>query len=108
MQKTIFITGASSGLGKAAANLFHSKGWTVIATMRNPGKEKELNALESVHLYPMDVTDAAQVKATIAAVLEKFEVDVVFNNAGYGMVGGFEAYRESDIHPRSKPTLSVF
>ncbi|WP_207436013.1 SDR family NAD(P)-dependent oxidoreductase [Sabulibacter ruber] len=39
MQKRIFITGASAGLGKATARLFHSKGWKVIATMRNPEKD---------------------------------------------------------------------
>jgi NADP-dependent 3-hydroxy acid dehydrogenase YdfG len=40
MQKTIFITGASSGLGKATARLFQSKGWKVIAAMRNPEKKR--------------------------------------------------------------------
>ena len=40
--KTIFITGSSSGLGRATAKLFAAKGWGVIATMRNPEKEKEL------------------------------------------------------------------
>jgi NADP-dependent 3-hydroxy acid dehydrogenase YdfG len=39
MQKTIFITGASSGLGKSTAKLFQSKGWQVIATMPKPQKE---------------------------------------------------------------------
>ena len=98
MQKTIFITGASSGLGKATAKLFQGKGWTVIATMRNPGKETELNHLENIHLYALDVTDAAAVSSTIKEILARFEIDVVFNNAGYGMVGGFEAYSEADLH----------
>ncbi|MCB0599200.1 MAG: SDR family NAD(P)-dependent oxidoreductase [Phaeodactylibacter sp.] len=42
MNKTIFITGASSGIGKATAKLFQQKGWNVIATMRTPEKETEL------------------------------------------------------------------
>jgi NAD(P)-dependent dehydrogenase (short-subunit alcohol dehydrogenase family) len=42
-QKTIFITGTSSGLGRATTKLFSSKGWKVIATMRNP--EKKLNSV---------------------------------------------------------------
>jgi len=40
-QKTIFITGSSSGLGRATAKLFASKGWRVIASMRDPKKEKD-------------------------------------------------------------------
>lgn len=105
MQKTIFITGASSGLGKATAKLFQEKGWQVIATMRNPEKEKELNQLSRVHLLPLDVTNAEQVKKTVTNVLDKFEVDVVFNNAGYGMVGGFEAYSEDNIRRQIETNL---
>jgi len=66
MQKTIFITGASTGLGKATAKLFQSKGWNVIATMRNPDKETEFGHLENVTLLPLDVTDAEQIKTTVA------------------------------------------
>jgi NAD(P)-dependent dehydrogenase (short-subunit alcohol dehydrogenase family) len=40
--KTIVITGASSGIGKATARLFSSKGWNVVATMRHPEAEKDL------------------------------------------------------------------
>lgn len=68
MQKTIFITGASSGLGKSTAKLFQSKGWQVIATMRNPEKETELNQLENVIVLPLDVSNSHQIKATIKNV----------------------------------------
>ena len=49
MKKTIFITGASSGLGKASALLFAKNGWNVIATMRKPENEKELNNRETFY-----------------------------------------------------------
>ena len=48
--KTIFITGVSSGLGKAAAKLFQAKGWHVVATMRKPENEMELRKLSNVSL----------------------------------------------------------
>ena len=48
MQKTVFITGSSSGIGKASVKYFAQKGWNVAATMRDPSKEKELNTLENV------------------------------------------------------------
>jgi NAD(P)-dependent dehydrogenase (short-subunit alcohol dehydrogenase family) len=51
MNKTILITGASSGIGKETAKLFQSKGWNVIATMRNPEKETELKQLENVLVF---------------------------------------------------------
>lgn len=105
MQKTIFITGASSGLGKATAKLFHDNGWRVIATMRHPEKETELDKLENVFLYPLDVTNSEQVNQTIQQVIAQFEIDVIFNNAGYGMVGGFEAYTEEDIRRQLETNL---
>lgn len=95
--KTIFITGASSGLGKAAAKLFQSKGWRVIATMRNPEKETELSPLDNVILYPLDVTNSEQIKEIAKKVLESETIDVVYNNAGYGLIGPLEALSDEQI-----------
>ncbi|RKR10770.1 short-subunit dehydrogenase [Flavobacterium sp. 90] len=97
MQKTIFITGASSGLGKTTAKLFQSKGWQVIATMRNPEKETELNLLENVILLPLDVSNSEQINETIKKVTDSYSVDVVMNNAGYGLIGALESLTEEQI-----------
>ncbi|MBP1616393.1 MAG: short-chain dehydrogenase/reductase [Bacteroidetes bacterium] len=97
MQKTIFITGASSGLGKATAKLFQNKGWNVIATMRNPEKETELSALENVTLLPLDVTDLQQIETTVKEAIELHSIDVVFNNAGYGLIGVLESLSDDQI-----------
>ena len=64
MEKTIFITGASSGLGKAAAKLFAANDWRVIATMRNPEKETELSDIDEINILPLDVTNPEQIKKT--------------------------------------------
>jgi len=97
MQKTIFITGASTGLGKATALLFQSKGWKVIATMRTPEKETELNTLENVTVLKLDVTNAAQIEETVNQVIQEHDIDVVFNNAGYGLMGALEALNDEQI-----------
>jgi NAD(P)-dependent dehydrogenase (short-subunit alcohol dehydrogenase family) len=94
---TIFITGASSGLGKATANLFAARGWNVIATMRHPEHETELTQLPGVHLLPLDVTNPAQMEATVQRAIALHPVDVVFNNAGYGLIGALEAVSDEQI-----------
>lgn len=91
---TIFITGSSSGIGKATAKLFAQKGWTVIATMRTPEKETELTQYPNIKLYPLDVTKPEQIAETVSEVLSKYEVDVLFNNAGYGLKARFEDMTE--------------
>lgn len=55
MKKTILITGASSGIGKAPAIHFQQQGWNVVATMRTPEKETELRELDNVQLEKLDV-----------------------------------------------------
>lgn len=95
--KTVFITGASSGLGKATAKLFQSKGWQVIATMRNPDRETELNQLDNVVLLPLDVTNPEQIQNTVSKSIEMGNVDVVFNNAGYGISGALEGTTDEQI-----------
>ncbi len=97
MSKAIFITGASTGLGKATAKLFQSKGWNVIATMRNPEKETELNQLENVTLLPLDVTNLEQIQETVAKAISIHNIDVVFNNAGYGLMGALEGISDEKI-----------
>lgn len=105
MKKTIFITGASTGLGKATAKLFQSKGWNVIGTMRNPEKETELNQLENVILLPLDVTNPEQIKTTAAKAISLYPVDVVFNNAGYGLTGALEALTDEQISKQINTNL---
>lgn len=97
MAKTIFITGASTGLGRAAAILFANKGWNVMATMRRPEKETELNQIPNITLYALDVTDLAQIKSVAQQVIETSGVDVVFNNAGYGLAGPLEGTTDEQI-----------
>jgi NADP-dependent 3-hydroxy acid dehydrogenase YdfG len=59
-QKAIFITGSSSGLGRATAKLFAAKEWKVIASMRNPDKEKELTKTSGVTLMALDITELSE------------------------------------------------
>ena len=93
MAETIFITGASSGIGKVTAKLFHDKGWNVAATMRNPEKETELTTLETVLVSRLDVTDEASISAAVDAATARFgSIEVLMNNAGYGAYGPLEAF----------------
>lgn len=95
--KTIFITGASAGLGKTTAKLFQSKGWRVIATMRSPERETDLSQLENIHLLPLDVTNPEQVNAAVEEAIRLADIDIVFNNAGYGLIGPLELYTEEQM-----------
>ena len=92
MSQTILITGASSGIGRATAQFFQQKGWNVVATMRSPDQETELNQLANVLVTRLDVTDEASIEAAVAAGLARFgRLDVLLNNAGFGAYGPLEA-----------------
>ena len=96
--KTVLITGASSGIGRATAELFASKGWNVAATMRTPETSDLAAASERIKLFKLDVTDQASVDAAVGAILTQFgTIDVVVNNAGYGLMGPFEAQTDAQI-----------
>ena len=95
--KAIFITGASSGLGRATAKLFASKGWNVIASMRDPKKEKELGNISGIQLMSFDVTDPHEIESVANQVVGSGGVDVVFNNAGYGLAGALEGLTDEQI-----------
>jgi NADP-dependent 3-hydroxy acid dehydrogenase YdfG len=98
MSKTILITGASSGIGKATAIHFQQQGWNVIATMRSPEKETELNKLENVHLEKLDVLDLLSIDKAINNGIQKFgQIDALLNNAGYGAYGPLETFPRENI-----------
>jgi NAD(P)-dependent dehydrogenase (short-subunit alcohol dehydrogenase family) len=95
--KTIFVTGASSGLGKATAKLFSAKGWNVIATMRTPARETELGSLPNISLLELDVSNPKQILEVVEKVMSVGTVDVVLNNAGYALVGPLEASTDEQV-----------
>ena len=98
MNKVVLITGASSGIGLHTAKLFQAKNWKVAATMRKPENADELKKIVDIECLRLDVTDNGSIKSAIAATLDKFgRIDVVVNNAGYGLTGPFEAATQKQI-----------
>lgn len=98
MTSTVLVTGASSGIGKAAVQYFQQQGWNVAATMRHPDAEQELSALANVKCFRLDVLDEASILQAIDHAKAAFGgIDVVINNAGYGAIGAFEAATREQI-----------
>jgi len=107
MNKIVFITGASSGIGRAAAKLFHAAGWNVVATMRTPEKEQELTGLDRVLVTGLDVESAESIEQAVANALDTFGViHVLVNSAGYGLMGVFESATGEQI--RRQFEVNVF
>jgi NAD(P)-dependent dehydrogenase (short-subunit alcohol dehydrogenase family) len=96
--RTVLITGASSGLGKATSKLFHEKGFNVIATMRSPDKEKDLIQQSNTLVTRLDVQDDDSIRQAIQKGIDRFgAIDVLVNNAGYGLGGPFESATKDQI-----------
>jgi NAD(P)-dependent dehydrogenase (short-subunit alcohol dehydrogenase family) len=92
-----FITGISRGLGLELARLALARGDSVIGTTRN-GKSDLAAGAGSLHVLPLEMTDAAQVRATVAqAQAIHGRLDVVVNNAGYGLLGAVEETTEEQF-----------
>jgi NAD(P)-dependent dehydrogenase (short-subunit alcohol dehydrogenase family) len=107
MKKTVLITGASSGIGFAAAKHFASHGWNVIASMRSVSAGAALAALENVLVTRLDVEDGASIQAAIDAGVARFgHIDALVNNAGFGQYGVFEATPDEKV--RQQFEVNVF
>ena len=94
MKKVVFITGASSGIGKSIGEYLYYKGFTVYGTSRNPE-----NISDSLFtLVKLDVRNEQSIQQTIALVLEKeSKIDVLINNAGVGITGPLEEIPLNEI-----------
>ena len=98
MPKTVLITGTSTGIGLAAAVAAARRGWTVVATMRDPEKAGALRqaaeaagVADRIEVGQLDVTDPDSVADAVArAVAVHGGLDAVVNNAGQGVVGTVE------------------
>ncbi len=106
MEKVVFITGASTGIGNETAKLFQAKNWKVAATMRSPEKADDLKRIVDIECFRLDVTEPDSIKAAIESTLDRFgRIDAVVNNAGYAVVGPFEAVTQSQIEDEFKTNV---
>src|SRR5690554_6747527 len=90
MHKIVFITGATSGFGRAAARRFAAAGWSLVLTGRRQERleelRNELSAQVPVHVAALDVRDAETMQAVVAALPEGFRrVRTLINNAGLAL-----------------------
>lgn len=95
-----FLTGASSGLGRALAEAVLAAGHRLIATARHPAHLADLAATHPANceVVALDVTDAEQVRDTITSAARVWgRLDVIVNNAGYGLLGAVEECSEEQI-----------
>ena len=98
VQKTVLITGCSSGIGRRAAQAFNDEGWTVYATARNPADIQTLGE-EGCELATLDVTEQDDVDRVVDRILdEEGAIDCLVNNAGYGQFGPIEDVPVEKIH----------
>jgi NADP-dependent 3-hydroxy acid dehydrogenase YdfG len=103
-----FITGASTGFGRLLAEEVLKAGGKVIATARNLDKVKDLEVQypQTAKALALDVTDAGQVDSTVTQAFAQFgQVDVLVNNAGYGVAGAIEEVSEAEFTPMFETNL---
>lgn len=109
MSKIWLITGTSSGFGRAFAEAALERGDKVVATARKPEVLDDLVERhgDAVRAVKLDVTDRAEVTAVVAQAVEAFgRLDVVVNNAGYGLQGAIEEVSELEV--RDQLETNVF
>lgn len=103
------VTGTSSGFGRALADAVLARGDLLVAAVREPELNADLQLAEPdrVRVVRVDVTDPAQVRQAVGTAVEAFgRIDVVVNNAGYGLFGGVE--EASDEQIRRQFEVNVF
>jgi NAD(P)-dependent dehydrogenase (short-subunit alcohol dehydrogenase family) len=101
-----FITGTSSGLGRAIAQAALDHGDRVVATARSTDHIADLERDFADVALPLDVTDPDQARAAIDAAVDAFgRIDVVVNNAGYGALGALEELSDEELRSQFETNL---
>jgi len=106
MEKTILITGCSSGIGLGCAVGLRARGWRVIACCRHPDDVARLSD-DGFECLALDLSDEASVEATARSVLELTggRLDAVFHNAGYGQTGAVEDLAREAVRAQFETNL---
>ena len=100
MTQVWLITGANRGIGRAVADAAAEAGHTVVATARDAAQLAAWQATEPARrrVVQMDITDSASIEAGVRSALDTFgRIDVLVNNAGYGLLGAFEEISAEQI-----------
>ncbi|TGE09828.1 oxidoreductase [Hymenobacter fodinae] len=108
MNNVWFITGSSRGLGRSLTEAVLANGDQVAATARHPEQLADLVAQYGSLILPLalDVTNSAQITEAVAAAVGHFGcLDVVVNNAGFGITGAAEAYTEEQVRSQLETNL---
>lgn len=108
MAKIWFITGSSRGLGRSLTEAALAKGDFVAATARNPAQLKDLVDKYADHIFPvtLDVTNYQQVKQAVEDTIARFgRIDVLVNNAGFGITGAMEAFTDEEVRSQLETNL---
>ncbi|WP_374754340.1 SDR family NAD(P)-dependent oxidoreductase [Dyadobacter crusticola] len=108
MTKVWFITGSSRGLGKSLTAALLASGDKVAATARNTEQLEELVHRYPDQIYPiqLDVTDKEQIYAAVADAVQHFgRIDVLVNNAGFGITGAAEAFTDEQVQSQLNTNL---
>jgi NAD(P)-dependent dehydrogenase (short-subunit alcohol dehydrogenase family) len=97
VDKNVIVTGSSSGIGKEISLILARNGYNTFATMRNLEKSSELRLvaenekISTLHFEQLDVTNEHSVHTAIRNIQNEVgKIDILINNAGYGLVGAFE------------------
>lgn len=108
MTKVWFITGSSRGLGRNLTEAVLKQGDKVAATARNIGQLTDLVEKYQEQILPisLDVTDTEQIHNAVATTLDHFgTIDVLVNNAGFGIIGAAEAFTEEQVRDQLETNL---
>ncbi|MBB6128673.1 oxidoreductase [Mucilaginibacter lappiensis] len=108
MTKIWFITGSSRGLGRSLTEAVLAKGDKVAATARKPEQLKDLADKYPGQLFPLqlDVTNKTQIIAAVESTIAHFgRIDVLVNNAGFGIIGAAEAFTDEQVRSQLATNL---
>lgn len=106
-KKVVLITGASSGIGRLTAELFAHKGWQVAATARRLETLAQFATLPNAATFHLDVADWQSIASAVELSLARFgRIDVLVNNAGYGVFGPIEGTTTDEVERQFRTNIT--